>query len=401
MTILDDDAFLNAPPPVVSEEGASASSTPETDTSTPIVETPVVVVDETPASVDEVVETPDTGTGSEADTPASEEAPSVELPDSAGSVSDEDLRPPVDKPVEAKPEVVVAEKPAATAVINYEEKYKEALAPLKANGKTVEINSLDELRQLASMGANFTRKMQDIAPHRKILAMLENNGLLDEAKLSFFIDLDKKDPEALKKLIKDSGVDPLDIDVSTEPTYQAGNHAVSDAEIAFRTVLEDLQSTPTGKETISVINTQWDQASKDELWKSPEVMATIQQQRENGIYDVISTEINRQAVLGKIPAGTPFIQAYLAVGNDLNTRGAFANMSASNNQAVQNARMQTNAPVNAPVATRVVAPKAKLTNGAAANAAASTQQSPKRVVPVVNLQSMSDDDFLKNWQNRL
>lgn len=400
MTILDDDAFLNAPPPVVSEEGATTSSTPETDTSTLNVETPVVV-EETPTTVEEVVETADTDTGSEADTPASEEAPAVELPDSTGSVSDEDLRPPVDKPVETKAEVD-AEKPATTAeVINYEEKYKEALAPLKANGKTVEINSLDELRQLASMGANFTRKMQDIAPHRKILAMLENNGLLDEAKLSFFIDLDKKDPEALKKLIKDSGVDPLDIDVSTEPAYQAGNHAVSDTEIAFRTVLEDLQSTPTGKETISIINTQWDQASKEELWKSPEVMATIQQQRENGIYDVISTEINRQAVLGKIPAGTPFIQAYLAVGNDLNTRGAFANMSASNNQAVQNARMQTNAPVNAPVATRVVAPKAKLTNGAAANAAASTQQSPKRVVPVVNLQNMSDDDFLKNWQNRL
>lgn len=384
MAILDDAAFLNEPPPEV------------TETVAPVVEAPETIV-ETPApEVQEVVETP--AVESEAETPASGET--VELPNQDNGVADESISlPKTDEPsaevVTVKPEVTIP-----VEVVNYESKYKEALAPLKANGKTVEIQSMDELRQLASMGANFTRKMQDIAPHRKILAMLENNGLLDEAKLSFFIDLDKKNPEALKKLIKDSGVDPLDIDVSSEPAYQAGNHKVSDNEIAFRTVLEDLQSTPTGQETISLINSSWDQASKEELWKAPEVMATIQQQIENGIYDTISAEINRQAMLGKIPAGTPFIQAYLSIGNELNARGVFTKLTTPN-KGVQNAPMQTTVPVTAPVATRVVAPKPQVTNGAAASAAASTRQTQKRVLPVVNLQSMSDDDFLKNWQNRL
>lgn len=383
MAILDDAAFLNEPPPEV------------TETITPVVETPETVV-ETPASVSqEVIETP--SVEPEAETPASEET--VELPNQEDGEADDAISLPKTTAPVTEPE----SKPAVTTteVVNFEAKYKEAMAPLKANGKTIEIQSMDELRQLASMGANFTRKMQDIAPHRKILAMLENNGLLDEAKLSFFIDLDKKNPEALKKLIKDSGVDPLDIDVSAEPAYQAGNHAVSDSEIAFRTVLEDLQSTPTGQETISLINSSWDQASKEELWKAPEIMATIQQQRENGIYDTISAEITRQAMLGKIPASTPFIQAYLNVGNELQTRGAFTNLNAPKGKGVQNVSTQTTAPVNAPVATRVVVPKSQVTNGAAANAAASTRQTQKRVLPVVNLQSMSDDDFLKNWQNRL
>jgi hypothetical protein len=385
MAILDDAAFLNEPPPEVTETVAPVVEAPETVVETPAPEAQVVV--ETPA-----VEP-------EAETPASGET--VELPNQDNGVADESISlPKADEP-SAEVAAVKPEVPAPVEAVNYEAKYKEALAPLKANGKTVEIQSLEELRQLASMGANFTRKMQDIAPHRKILAMLENNGLLDEAKLSFFIDLDKKNPEALKKLIKDSGVDPLDIDVSVEPAYQAGNHKVSDNEIAFRTVLEDLQSTPTGQETISLINSSWDQASKEELWKAPEVMATIQQQRENGIYDAISAEINRQAMLGKIPAGTPFIQAYLNVGNEMNARGAFTKVSVPNSNGVQNAPMQTTVPVTAPVATRVVAPKPQVTNGAAASAAASTRQTQKRVLPVVNLQSMSDDDFLKNWQNRL
>jgi hypothetical protein len=383
MAILDDEAFLNEPPPEV------------TETITPVVEAPELVV-ETPASVSqEVIETP--SVEPEAETPASEET--VELPNQEDGEADDAISLPKTEAPVTEPEAKSAA--TTTETVNFEAKYKEAMAPLKANGKTIEIQSMDELRQLASMGANFTRKMQDIAPHRKILAMLENNGLLDEAKLSFFIDLDKKNPEALKKLIKDSGVDPLDIDVSSEPAYQAGNHKVSDTEIAFRTVLEDLQSTPTGQETISVINSSWDQASKEELWKAPEIMATIQQQRENGIYDTISAEITRQAMLGKIPASTPFIQAYLTVGNELQTRGAFTNLNAPNGKGVQNASTQTTAPVNAPVATRVVVPKSQVTNGAAANAAASTRQTQKRVLPVVNLQSMSDDDFLKNWQNRL
>ena len=383
MAILDDEAFLNEPPPEV------------TETITPVVEAPELVV-ETPTSVSqEVIETP--SVEPEAETPASEET--VELPNQEDGEADDAISLPKTEAPVTEPEAKSAA--TTTETVNFEAKYKEAMAPLKANGKTIEIQSMDELRQLASMGANFTRKMQDIAPHRKILAMLENNGLLDEAKLSFFIDLDKKNPEALKKLIKDSGVDPLDIDVSSEPAYQAGNHKVSDTEIAFRTVLEDLQSTSTGQETISVINSSWDQASKEELWKAPEIMATIQQQRENGIYDTISAEITRQAMLGKIPASTPFIQAYLTVGNELQTRGAFTNLNAPNGKGVQNASTQTTAPVNAPVATRVVVPKSQVTNGAAANAAASTRQTQKRVLPVVNLQSMSDDDFLKNWQNRL
>ena len=382
MAILDDEAFLNEAPPEVTETVAQVVETPETAVETPASESQEVV--ETSAVESEVV------------TPASGET--IELPNQENGEADNAVSLPETEALNT--EAVVKPVDATPEVVNFEAKYKEAMAPLKANGKTIEIQSMDELRQLASMGANFTRKMQDIAPHRKILAMLENNGLLDEAKLSFYIDVDKKNPEALKKLIKDSGVDPLDIDVSVEPAYQAGNHKVSDNEIAFRTVLEDLQSTPTGQETISLINSSWDQASKEELWKAPEVMATIQQQRENGIYDAISAEINRQAMLGKIPAGTPFIQAYLNVGNEMNARGAFTNVNTPN-KGVQNAPMQTTVPVTAPVATRVVVPKPQVTNSAAANAAASTRQSQKRVLPVVNLQSMSDDDFLKNWQNRL
>lgn len=296
----------------------------------------------------------------------------------------------VDEPnKEVTPSVVDNSKPAEAApTINFEQEYNRLMAPFKANGKMVTLNSPEEAIQLMQMGANYTRKMQDIQPHRKVLQMLENNGLLDEGKLSFLIDLDKKNPEAIKKLIKDTGMDPLDIDTSVEPDYKEGNHRISDEDVAFTTVLEDIKSSPNGIETIQVIN-QWDHASKDLLWKSPELMSVIHSQRDNGIYDRIATEIDRRKTLGIIPASVPFINAYKVVGDELNSQGKFNDLV----KPIPNR--------NTPIATRVSAPKPTVTNNNQANAASTTRSVKTPAKPLVNPLAMSDEDFLKQFSNRV
>ena len=153
-----------------------------------------------------------------------------------------------------------------SATIDYKKFYEKIMTPFKANGKLITLKTPEEAIQLMQMGANYTRKMQAIAPYKKTLLMLENNGLLDEDKLSFLIDLDKKNPEAIKKLIKDAGIDPMDIDTSTEPQYKEGSHKVSNKEAAFMTVLDDLKRSQDGMQTIKEINTNWDDASKNILW---------------------------------------------------------------------------------------------------------------------------------------
>ncbi len=277
---------------------------------------------------------------------------------------------------------------------DYEGFYKQIMAPLKANGKTIDLKSPQEAIQLMQMGANYTKKMQAIQPYRKVLLMLENNGLLDEGKLSFLIDIEKKNPEAIKKLIKDAGIDPLEIDTSTEPTYREGNHRVSDEEAAFVSVLEDLRSTQEGTDTLQTINSQWDQASKEVLWKQPELMATIHQQRANGIYDRITAEVDRRRTLGAIPAQVPFLQAYKVVGDELDAAGAFQEL-------VQPKTVQTPPNQQAqPVATRVLKPKAPA-NGDKVSAASPTRTTPRKAEKVINPLAMSDDDFLKQMADRL
>lgn len=298
----------------------------------------------------------------------------------------------IEEPQEQEKDEPLPEKEDSTKVENSEEMsyksfYEKVMAPFKANGKLIELKSPEEAIQLMQMGANFTRKMQDIAPYRKVLLMLENNGLLDETKLSYLIDLDKKNPEAIKRLVKESGLDPLDIDPEKEPAYTVGNHhAVSDQEANFRAVLDELVSTPTGQETARVIS-EWDQASKNKLFYEPAAMVAINQQRENGIFDQISTEIERQKALGNLPVNTPFLDAYIQVGNMMQQAGALGGTPQPQPQI--------------PIATKVAAPKARVGNSEKAKAAAPSKSTSKKAAPLINPLAMSDEDFLKQMANRL
>ena len=288
----------------------------------------------------------------------------------------------------ADPLVQPEVKPAATDV-DYKKAYEAVMAPFKANGTTMQVKTPEEAIQLMQMGANYTRKMQELQPQRKTLLLLENNGLMDEAKLSYLIDLSKGNPEAIKKLIKESDFDVLGADLDKESTYQGGNHTVTDEEVNFRTVLDELNSNPAGKETLGIIGSTWDQASKEVLWSSPEVMATIHAQRESGIYARITTEIERRRTFGQIQPGTPFLHAYKAVGDDLQKAGAF-------NDVVQSAPppAQASAPAAAPVAVKAVLPKPTNVDQRIA-AAAVTHSAPVASGNAINPLAMSDDDFLK------
>lgn len=327
-----------------------------------------------------------------------------------GAVPPVGSQPEGPKPGEEKPKVE-GNAGAPAEPLSFAQIGEMVMKPFKANGKMVELKSPDEAVKLMQMGAHFTQKMQAIQPHRRVLTMLENNDLLSEDKLSFLIDLDKKNPDAIRKLLKDSGIDPLEIDTTTEPTYQAGSHKVSDAEVNFRSAVEDLVSTPEGQEALQTFNTTWDQASKDVVWGDPSLLSTMFQQKQTGVYDAISSEVERRRMLGSIGPETPFLKAYEVVGAELHNAGKLndiilkANPSASVQSAQAPQTPVTPAPVKqpdpTPVATRAAAPKQGADNNDKANAAAPTRSGSRPAKPIVNPLAMSDEEFLAQFKGRI
>ena len=162
------------------------------------------------ASSDEEEEEPE-------DKPAEEDDDGEEAEDDAdGTGSDDDA---ADDAVTEKDSKEKDSKEVVTE-IDYKKEYERLTASFKANGKDISVANVDEAISLMQMGANYNKKMAALKPNLKLLKLLENNKLLDESKISYLIDLDKKNPEAITKLLKDSGIDPLDVDVNKESEYR-------------------------------------------------------------------------------------------------------------------------------------------------------------------------------------
>lgn len=285
--------------------------------------------------------------------------------------------------------------------------YDQVMKPFKANGREITLRTPEEAIRLMQMGAGYGRKLQDMQPHLKTLRMLEKNNLLDENKLSYLIDLDQKNPEAIKKLIKDAGIDPLDLNMDDNANYRPTNHSVSDTEVAFSEALKDVSAQPGGRETIQQINTTWDKTSKEALWAQPELLRIIQSQKENGLFDQISAEMERKKMLGEIAPNTPFLEAYkiagdaLVAANSLILPGGETAPKTETPAPAAPVQGKTDQQPAKVLGTRTAAPKSGASANDKAKAAASPQSSSRKAKETVNPLDMADDEFLKQFNGRI
>lgn len=233
------------------------------------------------------------------------------------------------EPKKEVPEEKVETKEEVT--IDYKAEYERLTAPFKANGKDVKVDSVDDAIALMQMGANYTKKMAALKPNLKLMKMLENNGFLNEEKIGYLIDLGKKDPGAINKLVKESGLDPMDLDAEKAGTYKQKTYAVGDNEIELDTVLDELQGSPTYTRTLDVVSNKWDAASKQVISESPQLLKVINDHMASGIYDLISNEVEKERMLGRLP-GLSNIEAYRQVGDAINARGGFAHLIPKNQE---------------------------------------------------------------------
>ena len=263
------------------------------------------------AATDDANDESDTDTA-DADTDTDDDDVDTSETDDADDSTSDDADDDADKD---ETETEVDDVDAATQL-------KELLAPFRANGRDIQVKDVAEARQLMQMGANYNKKMHGLKPSLKLVKMLDNNGLLDESKLTYLIDLNKKDPEAIKKFVKDSGINPLDLDMEKEPEYKPGTYTVDDSEFALDETLDDIRDTDSFKQTMDIVSNKWDAPSKKALVDSPDVIKTINEHVKLGYYDQISTAVEHERMLGRL-IGMSDLVAYKTVGDAINAAGGF------------------------------------------------------------------------------
>ena len=277
-----------------------------------------------------------------------------------------------------------AEKQEESAV-DYKSEYERLLAPFKANGRDISVKGVDDAITLMQMGANYNKKMAALKPNLALLKMLENNGLLSEEKINFLIDLEKRNPEAINKLIKDSGIDPMDLDAEKASGYKPTTYRVDEREVELDSVLDEIQETPSYNRTLEIVSKEWDAKSKQTIADSPQLLKVINSHVQSGIYDLISKEIESERVFGRLN-GLSDIEAYRQIGDTIQARGGFDHLGRQGQQA--------------PVKPVVVQPKPKVADedkikekkrAASSTNPAAASTAPKDFNPL----SLSDAEFNK------
>ena len=288
-----------------------------------------------------------------------------------------------------KDSIETKEDTPETTEFNYESAFKEVSAPFKANGVDMQVKDPKDIVRLMQMGANYQKKMTQLKPNLKLIKMLENNQLLDEAKLNNLIDLSKKDPQAITKLITESTVDPLEIDKEAPVDYKPNNYSITDKEYNLDKVLDEIKESETFNRTISVLTKDWDTESRSTISDYPEIIAVINDHMANGVFDQVNAKLQQEKTLGKL-AGIPDVEAYRQIAEDMHKNNLFK-QSQPQSQSIETSK----------VSNESVPKQADADRDKKRKAAAPVKQAPsKKASSDDDFLGLSDDEFMKKYAVR-
>ena len=216
-----------------------------------------------------------------------------------------------DSETEESAQETVDEQPAKEETTLTTDTHKVPTFRLKADGTEFELTE-DELKQLASKGMNYTKKMQDIKEYREHVSAIKE-AALSKDDINLMIDVLKGDKDALATVMKRTGVDALDVDVENS-RYVPKNYGRNEVELEIEEVVESISRDPEYVTTKHIISSNWDKQSQMEFVKDPIKIAKLHEDVKSGIFDqVVPMMLKKKALDG---ARKSDIEYYIEAGTD-------------------------------------------------------------------------------------
>ena len=216
-----------------------------------------------------------------------------------------------DSETEESAQDTVDEQPTEEETKPTEDTHKVPTFRLKADGTEFDLTE-DELKQLASKGMNYTKKMQDIKEYREHVSAIKE-AALSKDDINLMIDVLKGDKDALATVMKRTGVDVLDVDVENS-RYVPKNYGRNEVELEIEEVVETISRDPEYVTTKHIISSNWDKQSQMEFVKDPIKIAKLHEDVKNGTFDqVVPMMLKKKALDG---ARKSDIEYYIEAGTD-------------------------------------------------------------------------------------
>jgi len=169
-----------------------------------------------------------------------------------------------------------------------------------ADGKEYEFTEdeiFDQFGTVFGKAMNYTQKMQKIAPYRKMISAMEEEGIT-ESQFNTAIDALKGNKDAIQNLMKTHNIDPLDIDGDAEAdSYSPTQYGKSEYQQRIEEVTSQISSDPEYTTTVDVIQNRWDPASRSEFAKNPDMISGLHNDIKSGLYDRVTPVAAKMKVL--------------------------------------------------------------------------------------------------------
>jgi hypothetical protein len=219
------------------------------------------------------------------------------------------------------------------------DEYKRIFQPIKANGVEIQPDP-DKMIQLIQLGSKYYADREKIKPQLQTVKMLEKNNI-DIDTLNFLIDIKNGNKDALKKLIHDFEIDPIDLDLEDDEKieYQPNNYRPSEQEIKMDEIVSKIEQSPKFNDLVSEVE-KFDDQSKVEIEKDPIILEVLTEHMEAGIYDTVNEEIKRGKIFGQY-VNKPFVEQYKEALENLMQKGVITlgkqqpQVNNNNNQVAQ------------------------------------------------------------------
>lgn len=198
---------------------------------------------------------------------------------------------------------------------------------VRANGQDFDF-TIDDLKLMASKGVNYTQKLQKLAPYRKMLSAIEEDGIT-EADINQFIEMRKGNKDAIGAFTKKYNIALSDIEEGEKATnYHPQSYGREPTPLSeVDTELAASMNPQNYQRMCNFFNKELDNDSVNFFVENPEALRNLSNDIESGMFEQIRQQINKGDMLDKYKKGVSFIQKYIYEARQLE--------EVRNNQQVQ------------------------------------------------------------------
>ena len=223
-----------------------------------------------------------------------------------------------------------------TTPIDYKAFYETVTQDYKASGKTMPgVKEPEKFIKALQMATDYALKTAALKPALKRVKMLEE---VSDEDLAEMLDFKKRNPEVIKKALKEANIDPVELDMD-KVNYVPQVQMISDSEYDFRETVDELSKDAKFSDTRQLILSGLDAKSKELALTDTRVLKALHQEVVSGRIEQIQAKALELRTFGSVDSSITDLELYATIARQMDQNSSTitqSNPSAVSAQVVSN-----------------------------------------------------------------